>query len=150
DAPQQQQYLCRPVGKFHDAKDWAIDALILTRDTHTGELRRRIESLRAAGRLEGVRLIDQPAQSVEAMLAHLGTYEPGCPYSPQFVAACQSAPIWQTEHSTLLCTLDAEVFPWGDREARRLYSVVMREFTRLFQRLGFKFTLCVQIHDTPG
>jgi hypothetical protein len=154
DRPAQGTFLGRPVATLREAASWPLRAILLMRDTQDRALARRIGLLREEGLLDGVRVIDQPAPSLEAMTAHLGTYHPGCGYEAEFVEACRAVdrplPGAAGARSVLACTMDAEMFPAAGPEEGRRYVRVMRELCRVFDGEGFSFSLCVQLRDTPG
>lgn len=134
------------------ARHWKLDAIIVTRDTHRGDLIRRIGALQNNGPLGRVNVITQPDPTLAAMTAHLGSYHPGCDHEPQFVDACRSAEA-ANDHpagSTLLCTLDAEVFAGADAQLQARYAPVVRELCELLADRGFSASLCVQLTDSPG
>lgn len=150
DGGREREWYDRPVAPLRDAAGWPLDALLLLRDTADRRLARRVECMRGEGLLRGVRIIDQPSPTFDAMLAHQATYEPGTEYSPEFLRSCRSQALTPWAGSTLMLTLDAEMFAYADRDAAWLYPAVMREFTRIVLDAGFSFTLCVQLRDTPG
>ncbi|MCH7813152.1 MAG: hypothetical protein IID40_03935 [Planctomycetes bacterium] len=155
DDPDRGSFLGRPVASLSDAvASWPIEALVLTRDTHDGRLAGRIRALQQEGRLDGVTIITQPAATLEAMTAHLATYHPSCVYEPEFVRTCRRADAmaWSQppDGSTLLCTLDGEVFANAPAGDVALYPHVVRELCRRLADFGFSASLCVQLHDTPG
>ncbi len=97
--------------------------------THDGDLMKRIDALQ--DRKRSIRVITQPTPTPEAMGAHLGSYSPSCPYPPAFVRACQrheskTKDRWPSQ-STLLCTLDGEVFLGATDEQVADYPRAMRE-----------------------
>lgn len=133
------------------ARDWKLDSILILRDTPDRQLLRNIRGAQESGVLRHVEIITQPLATLPAMLAHLDTYHPACPYEPSFVRACQLAdePLDAPE-PTLLVTLDAEAFPGADRDALVLYGRVVRELAAMFADAGFGFTFCVQVNDSPG
>ncbi|MCC6359046.1 MAG: hypothetical protein IT450_09895 [Phycisphaerales bacterium] len=140
------------VAKLADAaRDWKLDSILILRDTPDRRLFRNIRVAQESGALRHVEIITQPFPTLSAMLAHLDTYHPTCPYEPAFVRACRVAdePLDAPE-PTLLVTLDAEAFPGADRDALTLYGRVVRELAAMFADAGFGFTFCVQVNDSPG
>ncbi|MCP4246941.1 MAG: hypothetical protein GY778_07815 [bacterium] len=155
DDPAHRTFLGRPVATLTDAvATWPIDALVLTRDTHDGRLADRIRMLQEDGRLDGVTVITEPAATLDAMVAHLASYHPSCAYEAEFVQTCRwaEAAAWpqRPDGSTLLCTLDGEVFANAPANGDALYKRVMQEFCQRLADFGFSASLCVQLHDTPG
>lgn len=134
--------------------EWDLDAILLTRDTADGALRARLDAARRDGSLGRVLIVDRPTPTIEAALAHLGTYHPTCTYDAGLLATFRGAdtppPPIAPRESVLVCTLDAEAFPHGDADLMALYAPVMRAFCALFAEYGFTFSLCVQRRDTPG
>lgn len=155
DAPKSSLRLDHPVASLdHAARCWQLDALLLTRDTHHGDLIRRIRTLQDTGLLQGVNVITQPAPTLDAMTAHLGTYRPDANLEPQFIDVCRAADAADAGHhpdgSTLLCTMDAEVFATADAQLQARYAPALKDFCELLTERGFSASLCVQLIDSPG
>lgn len=152
DSAADEQAWDRPIATLeHAARNWELDAIVLTRDTHDTALRRRIDALQREGLLPRTLIVDRPLPTLNSMLAHLGSYSPSCKYEPRFIGECRtSSNALRLAHTTIALTLDAERFPYAAEIDGPLYAEVMREFCAVLAGCGASATLCVQIQDSSG